>query len=156
MDMTSINLELNALIAFKEYLIEPDYTNVIGAVKLYNPETYKSLMIQFTSENTLLTKCLNHEYPLLDALGIDFLIELNGKRYALDVTKGIRATVKVKIKKQNAKADFYHAINAIPVILRSKSGYIPNKVLEFIEQSPKNGIVIDCRIGRNLELLKNN
>lgn len=156
MDITSINLELNALIAFKEYLIEPDYSELIRAVELYSPKTYESLMIQFTNETVLLTKCLNHEYPILDALGIDFLIELNGKRYAIDVTKGIRTTVKLKIKKQNSKADFYQAINAVPVILRSKSGYIPNKILDFIEQSPKNGIVADCRIGKNLELLKNN
>ena len=137
------------------HAVEPVFSDVIEAAKQHLPSIYNELISMFTTEENLTSKCLSYEYPLLDALGIDFLVGFNGKRYAIDVTKGTRSTVKQKLAKLNERADFYRMIDAIPVILRSKSAYIPSRILEYIEQSKKNGIVTDCRLGKNLELLSN-
>jgi len=155
MDIKSINLEMNAFISFRQNAVEPVFSDVIAAAKQHLPSIYDELISTYNSEEVLTAKCLTYEYPLLDALGIDFLVGFNGKRYAIDVTKGTRCTVKQKLAKLNERADFYNMIDAIPVILRSATGYIPNRILEYIEQSKTNGMVLDCRLGKKLELLSN-
>lgn len=83
---------------------------------------------------------------LLDQLGIDYLIEFMGVRFAIDVTTGKSSVIKNKIHKMKYLAPLLSELNAIPVILTCRT---PTMRISYIEQiiraSAPDGI-IDCRI----------
>lgn len=90
--------------------------------------------------------CIDSE--LLDQLGIDFVIEFMGQRFAIDVTTGKSTVIKNKKAKLSSMNLFLRAINACPVVVQIRSGFTTKSIIEELIRAPvcKTTGVIDCRI----------
>jgi len=140
---------------FWDKTVSIDHNEIIDKAKCYIPEVFEVIL----EKSGLTEEQIRHEDPdyfcLLDLFGIDYLIEFNGQRYAIDLTIGTRATVKIKRSKMRSRLEFYKALNAIPVVLRSASGLLPENICTYIEQSVISDGIVDCRLSTDLELEAN-
>ncbi len=141
-------MEWEAFIAFQDDIVRIELDELIALSKEFAPEKYAKL------EPVLDT--FDSHYPdlYLDKMGVDFLVEHEGKRYAIDLTTGNRCTVKSKLKNMREILPFIEQLNAIPVVLRSLKGFMPMDVFKLIEDCPWNDGIKDCRLGDDLELVK--
>jgi len=141
-------LEWEAFIAFQDNIVRIELDELIALSREYAPEKYDKLKDQLQT--------FDPHYPdlYLDKIGVDFLIDHEGQRYAIDVTTGKRCSVVAKIKKMSEIMPFFEQLNAIPVVLRSPKGFMPKDVFKLIEDCPWNNGIKDCRLGEDLELIK--
>ncbi|MEY8198762.1 MAG: hypothetical protein RPS47_05935 [Colwellia sp.] len=140
-------LEWEAFIAFQDDIVRIEQVDAIALAREYAPEKFAKL------EPDLDTFDANYPDLFLDKMGIDFLVEHEGQRYAIDLTTGNRCTVKSKLKNMREILPFIEQLNAIPVVLRSLKGFMPKDVFKLIEDCPWNDGVKDCRLGKDLELV---
>lgn len=85
---------------------------------------------------------------LLDQIGIDFIFEFMGVRFAVDVTTGGTSAIKNKKKKLKSIGSFLREIKAIPVVLCYRNPSMNVSIIEEIIRAPVciGTGVIDCRI----------
>ena len=144
-------LEWEAFIAFQDHIVRIELDEAMALSENYTPEKHAKINAPMPGKIPF-----DAHYPdlYLDKMGIDFLVEHKGQRYAIDVTTGKRCSVKAKIKKMGEVLPFIEKLNAIPVVLRSPKGFMPKDVFKLIEECSWNNGIKDCRLGEDLELLK--
>ncbi len=141
-------LEWEAFIEFQDDIVRIELDEAKALAKEYAPDKYAKLEPDIDT--------FDEHYPdlFLDKMGIDFLVEHRGQRYAIDLTTGNRCTVKSKLKNMREILPFIEQLNAKPVVLRSPKGFMPMDVFKLIEDCPWNDGIKDCRLGDDLKLVK--
>jgi hypothetical protein len=139
-------LEWEALIRFKHIEVDITSDKIIELAREFMPDALEKIKhsIELLKERPEL---------LLDKLGIDFLIEHEGQRYAIDVTTAKRDSIISKIDKMSSRLDFFKSLDSIPVIIRSPNGQLPDNILSLIGKSKTKKGVVDCRLGSDLCLI---
>jgi len=140
-------LEWDGYLVLKDFQVDISSETILSIAE----NTIQGVLKNFNDEQLIYLK----ERPelLLDKLGIDFLIEYGGKRYAIDVTTSKRDGVISKLKKMSGRLNFFDALGAIPVLIRSPNGLIPDDIFNLIEASTFKGGVLDCRLDEDLRLI---
>ena len=139
-------MEWDSFIKFKDSLVDITTDEIIKLASEHIPTVLKKMEPSLKSLD-------GRPSLLLDKLGIDFLIEHEGKRYAIDVTTAKRDSIRSKIDKMAERLDFFKALNSTPVIVRSPKGLIPDDIMNLIKVSKFNKGVLDCRLGEDLRLI---
>lgn len=138
LNQKSASLEELAAINFSHFAVE------LQGVKKIAQETIPERLEKISAKAELAEK----DADLLDQIGIDFLIEFMGVRFAVDVTTGQSTAIKNKKAKMKSISAFLQAINATPAIIQVRKGWTHQSLVEAMVRAPvcqKTG-VIDCRI----------
>ena len=143
----SVGLEQCAYSIFRDYLVSEDFEHIKELAWKHHPDKMEKISTEYKVETVEV---------LLDKLGIDFIVNYNGMRYAIDVTVGAKNLVRSKLMKLAAMKDFFDELDCVPVIVRSKRGVLPTDVLDTIEQCKTSYGVKDCRLNASLELVDTN
>lgn len=143
-------LEMAAATRFKDVIVNDDGVDYIAAAKKTIPEVLEKVLDRI-GEKALRIRTL-------DKLGVDLLVEINGIRFAIDVTTGTRGNVKSKKSKMEERQAFFKEIGAVPTILRSGKGFLHEDVIQQVvdcyERMGDDEIVLDIRVDpRTLEVI---
>lgn len=137
----SIALEEAAHEMLGQYAIDISFDEVRKLALLHMPVQLAALEHEYT---------ISSSKTLLDKLGIDMLVDINGSRWAIDVTVGNKCVVRTKLRRLAFIKPFLDDLGCEAVVIRSKRGMLPSNIIHLIENAPMRDGVRDVRLGTNL------
>jgi len=139
-------LEISGYGIFQNYLVPLEKEDIERVAKDFLPQLWVEINKRLPDDASATM--------YLDRLGIDYLVEYDGMRYAIDLTTARRTNAVRKRAKMEERLGFFAALKALPVMIRSPRGILPTNILGLINEAPMVNGVIDVRLGSDLCLVQ--
>ena len=141
--------EYNFMHSLSPYIVDIDDEEI---EKIANDTIPNKLKRIRKLEKTTVGNTLSDSF-LLDALGVDFFISVEGQRYAIDVTKANRKLVQAKREKMIAEAAFFRGLKAVPTVVRIGTFAPPDNLVDYLRQASFRDGILDVRINKDFFLI---